>query len=62
LRYLFAKLLQFGGAGILLLALLNGLGLTSSGEARVAQQIIMMMLGGATLFAGVIVERNRQTP
>jgi hypothetical protein len=58
-RFVFAKLLQFAGAGILVLALLHGLGLTSSGEARVVQQVFLMLVGGAVLFAGVILERNK---
>lgn len=59
LYFVFAKLLQAAGVALLIYALLNGLGLISSGAPNLGRAAVLMIVGGAMIFSGVVVERKR---
>jgi len=61
MRRIEAKTLELLGAGVLVFSLLNGLGLTASGDANLAKQIFLLVAGTTLLVSGVTLEIYRAT-
>jgi hypothetical protein len=61
MRWIAAKTLELLGTGVLVFSLLNGLGLTASGDTNLGKEIFLLFAGTALLVAGATLDLHRAT-